>query len=185
MLSHRTRSSGSHEDLAAADSWDWGAVLRLCRREVGRYLSEPADVEDATQEAAIRAWRKRARCRSAASADAWARQIARNEGLRAAARRSSALARTGSAAEPDTVWDDADADLVLTVRQHLARLPAADRRVLTLRYADDLTQSEIAARLSIPEGTVKIRLHRARRRLRDQLSQAEQRGRTPGIRGHD
>jgi RNA polymerase sigma-70 factor (ECF subfamily) len=164
------------------DGWDWAEVLRLCRQETARYLGEPADAEDAAQEAAIRAWRMRDACRSQSGAAAWTRQIARNEGLRAAARRSIALSRTGEQ-QRDPVWDDADADLALTVRQQLSRLPAGDRRVLAMRYAADLTQSEIAAQLSIPEGTVKIRLHRARHRLRDQLGEAESWVRTPGTRG--
>jgi RNA polymerase sigma-70 factor (ECF subfamily) len=35
-----------------------------------------------------------------------------------------------------------------------------------MRYAEDLTQGAIARRLGIPEGTVKVRLHRARAKLR-------------------
>jgi RNA polymerase sigma-70 factor (ECF subfamily) len=38
-----------------------------------------------------------------------------------------------------------------------------------MRYGEDLTQTEIAKRLAIPEGTVKIRLHRLRARLRQRL----------------
>ena len=45
-------------------------------------------------------------------------------------------------------------------------LADGDRRVLHLRYAEDLTQAEVARRLGLPEGTVKVRLHRARGRLR-------------------
>jgi RNA polymerase sigma-70 factor (ECF subfamily) len=41
--------------------------------------------------------------------------------------------------------------------------------VLHLRYAEDLTQIEVARRLGLPEGTVKVRLHRARGRLRRAL----------------
>ena len=35
-----------------------------------------------------------------------------------------------------------------------------------MRYEEDLTQAAIAAKLGIPEGTVKVRLHRARNKLR-------------------
>ncbi len=35
-----------------------------------------------------------------------------------------------------------------------------------MRYEEDLTQPAIAARLGIPEGTVKVQLHRARLKLR-------------------
>jgi RNA polymerase sigma factor (sigma-70 family) len=41
--------------------------------------------------------------------------------------------------------------------------------MLRLRYADDLTHVEVARRLGVPVGTVKVRLHRARRRLRVHL----------------
>jgi len=45
-------------------------------------------------------------------------------------------------------------------------LSQRDRRLLEMRYAEDLTQAAIAQRLGIPEGTVKVRLHRARAKLR-------------------
>ncbi len=48
----------------------------------------------------------------------------------------------------------------------LQRLSDRDRQLLELRYTEDLTQSAIAQRLGIPEGTVKVRLHRARNKLR-------------------
>jgi RNA polymerase sigma-70 factor (ECF subfamily) len=35
-----------------------------------------------------------------------------------------------------------------------------------MRYGEDLTQESVARRLGIPEGTVKVRLHRLRARLR-------------------
>ena len=35
-----------------------------------------------------------------------------------------------------------------------------------MRYSQDLSQAEIARKLGIPEGTAKVRLHRARHRLR-------------------
>ena len=48
----------------------------------------------------------------------------------------------------------------------LARLSERDRTLLEMRYQEDLTQAMIARRLGIPEGTVKVRLHRARNKLR-------------------
>jgi RNA polymerase sigma factor (sigma-70 family) len=48
----------------------------------------------------------------------------------------------------------------------LADLSDRDRELLELRYEEDLTQKMIARRLGIPEGTVKVRLHRARDKLR-------------------
>ena len=44
----------------------------------------------------------------------------------------------------------------------LERLSRARAGLLAMRYEEDLTQPAIAARLGIPEGTVKVQLHRAR-----------------------
>ncbi len=41
-----------------------------------------------------------------------------------------------------------------------------ERELLEMRYQEDLTQAAIADKLGIPEGTVKVRLHRARNKLR-------------------
>jgi RNA polymerase sigma factor (sigma-70 family) len=51
----------------------------------------------------------------------------------------------------------------------LARLPRAERDVLLLYAWAELRYPEIAAALSISPGTVKSRLHRARRRVRESL----------------
>jgi RNA polymerase sigma-70 factor (ECF subfamily) len=42
---------------------------------------------------------------------------------------------------------------------------------LALRYVDDLTQPAVASALGIPEGTAKVRLHRARGRLQQVLAE--------------
>jgi RNA polymerase sigma-70 factor (ECF subfamily) len=44
-----------------------------------------------------------------------------------------------------------------------------DRALVWLRYEDDLTQPVIAERLGMPEGTVKVRLHRLRAVLRREI----------------
>lgn len=48
----------------------------------------------------------------------------------------------------------------------LELLSDRDRLLLQMKYEEDLTQAAIARRLGIPEGTVKVRLHRARNKLR-------------------
>lgn len=47
----------------------------------------------------------------------------------------------------------------------MAALPELDREVLTLRLWDDLEIAEIAGTLGIASGAVRVRLHRAKRRL--------------------
>ena len=56
-----------------------------------------------------------------------------------------------------------NADLI----QLLQMLPAAQREVLIMRFVDGLSLADIAAALSIPQGTVKSRFHHAINTLRD------------------
>jgi RNA polymerase sigma-70 factor (ECF subfamily) len=127
----------------------------------------PADAQDAAQEALVRAWRARARC---ASPDPWPwmSRIARNEALRIVARRRPELpldAADHAATDPALERTEERVD----VARAMAVLAPADRLLLGLRYADDRTQLSIAQELGVPEGTVKVRLHRVRSRLRRAL----------------
>lgn len=57
----------------------------------------------------------------------------------------------------------------IDLRTALATLDERDRTLLLLRYGEDLTQPAIAQLLDMPEGTVKVHLHRARAKLRRAL----------------
>lgn len=57
------------------------------------------------------------------------------------------------------------------VRRALERLPVAQQEVVTLAYFSGLSQSEIAARLGQPLGTVKTRARLALQKLREELRQ--------------
>jgi RNA polymerase sigma-70 factor, ECF subfamily len=57
------------------------------------------------------------------------------------------------------------------IREAIDHLDERDRQLLRLRYNEDLTESAIARRLGCPEGTVKVRLHRVRHRLRRAIAQ--------------
>jgi RNA polymerase sigma-70 factor (ECF subfamily) len=150
-------------------AWDWEGLAAVCRSEARRVLRNSHDADDVSQEALARAWRQRRSCRTPAHPQAWVRTIAHNEALRAIGRRREsqsledvpALADWGSADR----WDDR-----VSVRSALADLPAQDRALLHLRYSEDLTQRGIARIMGMPEGTVKVRLHRLRARLMPTLS---------------
>jgi RNA polymerase sigma-70 factor, ECF subfamily len=157
---------------APARGWDWAGLRSRCLREARRLLPR-TEAEEAVQEALIRAWTRRHACRTPESPLPWVLEITRNEArrlLRHAARRRHRTQLEAVPSEPE-IEDDALTGTTtrVMVEQALARLEDADRRVLRLRYADDLTQAEVARRLGVPEGTVKVRLHRARRRLRGML----------------
>ncbi|MGP4021779.1 RNA polymerase sigma factor [Actinomadura sp. 3N407] len=53
----------------------------------------------------------------------------------------------------------------------LAALPAAEREILILFYLEDLSAEDCAQICAVPVGTVKSRLHRARRLLREHLAE--------------
>jgi RNA polymerase sigma-70 factor, ECF subfamily len=73
--------------------------------------------------------------------------------------------------EVDQFESEGEEQVVATVdradlQAALEVLSERERSLLSLRYEEDLTQPAIAARLGIPEGTVKVQLHRARLKLR-------------------
>lgn len=145
-------------------------------REARRYLMASHDVDEVVQEALVRAWRRRGTCRGEDRMP-WMRQIARNEALRLLDRHRRRLEHELLddakllATIPDQEALEAQEDLLLRmeVEQAMGPLSIADRQLLALRYERDLSQPEVARMLGIPEGTVKIRLHRLRGRLRKAL----------------
>jgi RNA polymerase sigma-70 factor, ECF subfamily len=156
--------------------WNWEVMRAAATREARRYLLAAHDVDEAVQEALVRAWRRRASCRGDDHMP-WMRQIARNEALRMLDRRQRRAElellddETLLAGLVDVEAAAAEDELLLRmeVEQALQRLSVADRQLLALRYERDLSQPEVARMLGIPEGTVKIRLHRLRGRLRKAL----------------
>jgi len=134
-----------------------------------------AEAEEAVQEAMARAWTRRHACRTPDAPLPWVLQITRNEAKRQLERRARLAGReivVTHELEPEA--DDeglARTAARVTVEQALQRLDGTDRDVIRLRYGEDLTQAEVARRLGMPEGTVKVRLHRARGRLRTLLEE--------------
>ena len=92
---------------------------------------------------------------------------------RGEARRLGAMARLAAAAPAlDDVASNADdrldaAGMWPQVADAVARLPDGERDALILYVWEELTYDEIAAALGVPVGTVRSRLNRARRRLRE------------------
>jgi RNA polymerase sigma-70 factor, ECF subfamily len=131
-----------------------------------RYASNPSEAEDIAQDALLRAWRRRSTLREADRRNQWLATIVRNEAFRQHAR-----VRPDPTSTIETQEGAEDEQVVATVERAdlhaaLKRLSERDRQLLELRYGEDLTQSAIARKLGIPEGTVKVRLHRARDKLR-------------------
>jgi RNA polymerase sigma-70 factor, ECF subfamily len=149
---------------------EWQEAHRICLGLARKYASG-FDAEDIAQEALLRAWRSRARLRDPESRGGWLRTIVRNEALRyreRAARHPVAEFDSGAGQEDDRL---SAAHLRADLEAAVGGLEEGERRLIDLRYSKDMTQPAIARLLEVPEGTVKVRLHRARVKLHRALSE--------------
>ena len=176
------RASLSRSDTAShsEDAERTAAFRRLAEqtldpsfRLANAILGNPAEAEDAVQDAFVIAWRKWASLRDTAKADAWFKRIVvntcRDRLRRRARRKTDDLALHGSMATPDP---SASVDDHVLIEQTLTHLGADDQILIVLRYDHDLRLDDIAHLLDIPTGTVKWRLNRAHKRLRSALERA-------------
>lgn len=155
-------------NIGAVLECDWREARRRCLALAVRLLRSRHDAEEAVQEAILRGLRHAASCRNRRDPVPWLMTITRRECARLARRRLErgevgleACGERGD--EHDTSQSVAS---VVDLRGALAQLSEGDRRLLTLRYVDQLTQPEVAEALGMPEGTVKTKLHRIRARIR-------------------
>jgi RNA polymerase sigma-70 factor, ECF subfamily len=147
--------------------WNWGDLRGRCRAEAMRVLRDPEAADEAAQEAMTRAWRQRGSCHSPGAPGPWVAQIARNEALRLWQREQRMRARAGDVEEESHDGEPLEDQLIrrVSVRQALDTLTDEERELVNLRYESDLAHPAIAEYLGVPEGTVKVRLHRIRKRL--------------------
>lgn len=127
-------------------------------------VRESTDAEDVAQEALIRAWRHHNCLRDPDLFLPWLARITQREAARErdARRPAEELPDDLPTIDESLARVELRADLDRAVRV----LDERERLLVRLRYEEDLTQPAIAARLGMPEGTVKVLLHRARRKLR-------------------
>jgi RNA polymerase sigma factor (sigma-70 family) len=137
-------------------------------------LGSANDVEDVVQEALLQAYLGLERLRDPTAFGAWLCGIVANLArmrLRSARGAASSL-DAGGQAVPDS-FEPAlidELDSLRKLRLALEPLPPSERDAVLMHYVDGLTAQEIAALLGERAGTVRVRLHRARERLRRRLS---------------
>jgi RNA polymerase sigma-70 factor, ECF subfamily len=145
-----------------------------------RVLHSRSEAEDLLQEVFFQAWRQAATYDPARGhPEAWllmitrARAIDKLRSMRRRSERTLSMDETESSSEVGVTASGATrSEAKLTVTGALAGLPDAQRRVLEMAYFGGLTQSEIAAQLGEPLGTVKTRIRTGLERLRGLLGAA-------------
>jgi RNA polymerase sigma-70 factor (ECF subfamily) len=137
-----------------------------------RRTESPEDAADLLAEVYLAAWRRISDVPRGDQARLWLFGVARRllANHRRRVRTQSAAVAAVAAALRAVVPEDAPYDpRADAATAALAKLSAADRELLTLSAWEDLSPAQIAVVVGRPVGVVRVRLHRARRRLRDQL----------------
>lgn len=172
------------EDVAAARDGDHSAFTRLVQathRDIYslalRLTGCPEDARDVTQEAYLRAYRRLDTFRGDARFSTWMYRITANAAMSQAGRsrrhRHDGLHDVGEITDPSHDHDPELAADAGALRDRLLvaldQLPPKLRAVVVLRDVYELPHEAIAEELDISVTAAKVRLHRARHRLRSEV----------------
>lgn len=154
-------------------------VFNLVFRMLGQY----EDANEVTQEAFLAAWQGLPGFRGDARFSTWLYRIAYNCALKQLEqrKRDQALQQAIQVEQADQHRENDECvgaeieahDRQTMVREHLSNLPAKYRIVLVLRHLQEMTYEEMAEILTMPIGTIKTHLFRARNLLKERLEALE------------
>jgi RNA polymerase sigma-70 factor (ECF subfamily) len=178
--------------IASAREGDLDAFAELVRRYehrvravLFRLLDDDRDVEEATQDAFVQAWRNLDRFRGDAAVFTWLYRIAVNEGLARLRRKRvtttdlDELAETAYAAADPAGGPEQSAEAHELYEFLAARIRALSpeyRAPLVLRDVVGLSNQEVADVLELSLAAAKSRIHRARMQIRADLERWEEQG---------
>ena len=161
------------ERAARGDAAAFEQIVRRFERPVYslvfRLTGDKEGARDLAQDVFLKAWRNLPRYDPERPFAPWFLKLAANLAINA--REAAKLRKTvpleeQAAPRPDPPGDE----LREAIRKEIAGLDPKYAACVALFYIDGLSVKEISERLSRPEGTVKIRLHRARDGLKEKLS---------------
>jgi len=176
------------ERAQQGDKHAFELLVSKYQRKLGRLLSrfvrDPGEVEDVTQEAFIKAYRALPSFRGDSAFYTWLYRIGINTAknyLAAAGRRAPTL--TNYDAEEAETFDDGDQlrdlntpenllmskQIAQTVNQSMDRLPQELRAAIMLREIEGMSYEDIAKIMNCPIGTVRSRIFRAREAIAEEL----------------
>ena len=140
-------------------------------------LRDRTEAEDAVQDAFVDGWRGLGTFDVTRPLRPWLLRVLVNQVLKRQRRKALPAAAAGDERLIGLASGDAGPErLAERAWEHramagaLAALPADAAQVVVLRFFSELSTAEVAQVLDVPEGTVKSRLHRALRALRDELA---------------
>jgi RNA polymerase sigma-70 factor, ECF subfamily len=163
------------ERATAGDVYAFTALVRAYERRVAavlyHLLDDRRDVEEATQDVFVQAWRSLRTFRGHAQLFTWLYRIAVNEALMRRRRErhdvqelDERLAAASSDPEPGL------RDVLIRA---IAALPFEHRAAVVLRDVEGLSNAEVAEALGISVAAAKSRIHRGRMQIRDALADWE------------
>jgi RNA polymerase sigma-70 factor (ECF subfamily) len=134
-------------------------------------LGNSADAEEVAQEAFLRAYRNFGSLRDAEKFRAWVNRIVfrlalnRQRGYRRRLARDTAWQSSEARTMVDGAKDAEQQIMLDKLRREIERLPQKLRSVLQLSLVEEMDATEVGAVLGIPAGTVRSRVHTARKLL--------------------
>jgi RNA polymerase sigma-70 factor (ECF subfamily) len=170
------------ERCRRGDEAAWSELVEVTYRDVYslclRILADPNEAAEATQDAYVKAWRGLASFRGDALFTTWLYRVASNAAIsrhRSRSRRRSHEAHVDDeivSALPSKSSVEATAGSRLEVREletAISKLPMLYRSAVVLRDVYGMSIDEMAKELGISSTAAKVRVHRARKMLRDML----------------
>jgi RNA polymerase sigma-70 factor (ECF subfamily) len=188
-LSNVISSCSEQDDALLVDAskrGDQDAFAQLVQRYqrrifnlVFRILQQYDEASEITQETFLAAWQGLPSFRGEARFPTWLYRIAyncslkqlehrkRDQALQAAIQAEQVLQHIDDSMHADAVLEAHDRQAM--IQEQISNLPAKYRIVLVLRHLQEMTYEEMAEALTMPIGTIKTHLFRARNLLKERL----------------
>ena len=146
-------------------------IFALAKRKVG----DSDDAEELVQDVFIKAMQKIDQLRVPEAFGGWLRQIVCRMAINRVTRKGMSVACDPVTMEATCMSDDSPEDSAVSreeaanLREGLDRLPDLDRDTLSAFYLNGMSVLEMSTTFDAPVGTIKRRLHTARKRLAKEM----------------